>query len=134
LRIAYIPTFADAPVDPQIARSVAVTAEIFAAQGHRVVRLDNFVLAEPIGKIWPILSETGVAWLMDQHPGRDGEISDAIAAMAQRGRAHTARDYLPCFRPSLPWNRNSTRCSHASMAAAADNRRTAWRSASRIPR
>lgn len=94
LRIAYIPTFADAPVDPQIARSVAVAAGIFTAQGHRVVRLDNFVLAEPIGKIWPILSETGVAWLMDQHPGRDGEISDAIVAMARRGRAHTARDYL----------------------------------------
>ena len=40
LRIAYIPTFADAPVDPQIARSVAAAAEIFTAQGHRVVRLD----------------------------------------------------------------------------------------------
>jgi len=94
LRVAYIPTFADAPVDPQIARSVAAAAEIFTAQGHRVVRLDNFGLAEPIGKIWPMLSETGVAWLMDQYPWRGGQSGSAIAAIPQRGRTHTARDYL----------------------------------------
>jgi aspartyl-tRNA(Asn)/glutamyl-tRNA(Gln) amidotransferase subunit A len=94
LRVAYIPTFADAPVDPQIARSVAAAAAIFTTQGHQVARLDNFALAEPIGTIWPMLSETGVAWLMDQHLNRDGEVTSAIAAMAQRGRTHTARDYL----------------------------------------
>ncbi|MET0971480.1 MAG: amidase [Tardiphaga sp.] len=94
LRIAYIPTFANAPVDPQIARSVAMTAEAFAALGHDVQRLDHFALAEPIAAIWPVVAETGVAWLMDQHPGRDGDIGPAIAAMAQRGRTHSARDYL----------------------------------------
>ncbi len=94
LRIAYIPTFADAPVDPDIARSVAAAAATFARQSHAVEQLDNFTLAEPIGAIWPMLSETGVAWLMDQHPGRDGDIGPGVAAMAQRGRAHTARDYL----------------------------------------
>jgi aspartyl-tRNA(Asn)/glutamyl-tRNA(Gln) amidotransferase subunit A len=94
LRIAYIPTFAAAPVDPQIARSVALTAEAFAARGHRVERLDDFALAEPIAAIWPVVSETGVAWLMDRHPGRDGDIGASVAGMAARGRTHTARDYL----------------------------------------
>jgi aspartyl-tRNA(Asn)/glutamyl-tRNA(Gln) amidotransferase subunit A len=94
LRIAYIPTFADAPVDPQIARSVAMTAEAFAAQGHHVERLDNFILAEPIAAIWPVVAESGVAWLMDRHPGRDGDIGAVIAAMVQRGRTYNARDYL----------------------------------------
>jgi aspartyl-tRNA(Asn)/glutamyl-tRNA(Gln) amidotransferase subunit A len=98
LRIGYIPTFACAPVDPQIARSVAAMAEAFVGQGHQVERLDDFALAEPIAAIWPVVSETGVAWLMDQHPGRDGDIGPAIAGMAQRGRTHNARDYLNMLR------------------------------------
>lgn len=98
LRIAYIPTFARAPVDPQIARSVARIAETFAAQGHHVERLDAFALAEPIAAIWPVVSETGVAWLMDRHVGQDGDLGAAIATMAQRGRTHNARDYLNMLR------------------------------------
>jgi aspartyl-tRNA(Asn)/glutamyl-tRNA(Gln) amidotransferase subunit A len=94
LRIAYIPTFATAPVDPNIARSVAAVAERFAGLGHGVERLDHFALAEPINAVWPVVSETGVAWLMDQHAGRDAEIGPGVAGMAQRGRLHTARDYL----------------------------------------
>jgi aspartyl-tRNA(Asn)/glutamyl-tRNA(Gln) amidotransferase subunit A len=94
LRIAYIPTFSDAPVDPTIARSVAAAAKAFAEQGHHVERLDHFVLAEPIGAIWPTLSETGVAWLLDRYPDRDGDVGAGVAAMSERGRLHTARDYL----------------------------------------
>ncbi|MDB5600253.1 MAG: hypothetical protein JWN71_2297 [Xanthobacteraceae bacterium] len=94
LRIAYIPTFSNAPVDPQIADSVAAAAATFAGLGHRVERLDDFVLAEPINDIWPMVGETGVAWLLDQHPGRSNAIGAGIAAMADRGRTYTARDYL----------------------------------------
>ncbi len=93
-RIAYVPTFSDAPVDPTIARSVAAAAKTFAEQGHHVERLDHFALAEPISAIWPTLSETGVAWLMDRYPDRDGDVGAGVAAMSERGRLHTARDYL----------------------------------------
>lgn len=94
LRIAHIPRFGGAPVDPEVSASVAAAAEAAAGQGHAVKRLDDFTLVDVVNGLWPVVSETGVAWLVDGH--RDGAalVAPDIAAMAGRGRAHCAPAYL----------------------------------------
>jgi aspartyl-tRNA(Asn)/glutamyl-tRNA(Gln) amidotransferase subunit A len=94
LRIAHVPTFGDAPVDPQIAGSVAAAAQDLARRGHAVTRLDDFRLADPINAQWPVVAETGVAWLFDTHPRAATLAGPDIAAMAARGRGHAATAYL----------------------------------------
>jgi aspartyl-tRNA(Asn)/glutamyl-tRNA(Gln) amidotransferase subunit A len=100
LRIAHIPQFGTAPVDPEIRASVAEAAERFAALGHRVTRLDGFSLPETLGADFPVVAETGVAWLLDAVlkavPG--AEVVPAVAAMAERGRQRGAVEYLALLR------------------------------------
>jgi aspartyl-tRNA(Asn)/glutamyl-tRNA(Gln) amidotransferase subunit A len=93
-RILYIPTFSNAPVDPAIAASVAEVAAELARHGHHVEQADHFTLAEPIAGIWPVISQTGVAWLMAQHGERYHMIAPALAEMATNGKRYTATDYL----------------------------------------
>lgn len=93
-RILYIPTFSGAPVDREIAASVAEVAERQAAQGHSVQTIKEFDLAGPIAEIWPVLSQSGVAWLMSLHSDRDDLIGPSLADMARNGRRFTAADYL----------------------------------------
>ena len=93
-RIAFIPRFGDAPVDPGIADSVAKAAQQLASLGHDVERLDDFRLAEPVNAAWPVISETGVAWLLDAHAGTAHLAGPDVAAMAARGRVRTAASYL----------------------------------------
>ena len=91
LRILYIPVFDDAPVDPVIASAVAVVAEEFANQGHHVERAQRFDLAAPISEVWPVISQTGLAWLLSQHP--DADLGQAFTDMAGAGRGYSAIDY-----------------------------------------
>ena len=93
-RILYTPTFADAPVDPEIAASVAAAAIELERQGHHVEQLPRFDLAEPLGAIWPIISQTGVAWLLSRNSGWEEKVGPAIAAMAASGAKIPAVEYL----------------------------------------
>jgi aspartyl-tRNA(Asn)/glutamyl-tRNA(Gln) amidotransferase subunit A len=93
-RILYAPTFADAPVDPEIAASVFAVAVELEHQGHHVEQLTRFDLAEPLGAIWPIISQTGVAWLMAREAGWEAKVGPAIAAMAASGAQLSAVQYL----------------------------------------
>jgi aspartyl-tRNA(Asn)/glutamyl-tRNA(Gln) amidotransferase subunit A len=94
LRILHVATFEDAPVDPVIAQAVADTAALFRQAGHRVDYAARFDLAKPIGAIWPVISATGLAWLLSQHEGAEQKISPALADMARTGAAYSATDYL----------------------------------------
>jgi aspartyl-tRNA(Asn)/glutamyl-tRNA(Gln) amidotransferase subunit A len=93
-RILYAPTFSSAPVDREIAASVAEIAERLAEQGHSVEAAPDFDLAAPIAEIWPVISQSGLAWLMAQHGDRDDLIGPALAEMARNGRRYSAADYL----------------------------------------
>ncbi|MGD9920310.1 MAG: amidase [Pseudorhodoplanes sp.] len=93
-RILYVPTFSGAPVDRDIAAAVADVAAELARQGHSVETAGDFGLAAPIAEIWPVLSQSGVAWLMAQHGDRDDMIGPSLAEMARNGRRYSAADYL----------------------------------------
>jgi aspartyl-tRNA(Asn)/glutamyl-tRNA(Gln) amidotransferase subunit A len=93
-RVLFAPTFGDAPVDPEIAASVAAVAAELDAQGHRVTQTAHFDLADPIGDIWPVVSQTGVAWLLSHHADWKAKVGGAIAAMAETGAKLSAVQYL----------------------------------------
>jgi aspartyl-tRNA(Asn)/glutamyl-tRNA(Gln) amidotransferase subunit A len=94
LRILFVPTFATAPVDPDIAASVAEVAAGFARQGHHVETAQAFDAAEPIAAIWPVISQTGVAWLLARYKEQSSKVGPALAEMARTGAALPATDYL----------------------------------------
>ena len=93
-RILFVPTFSGAPVDREIASAVADIAAKLAGQGHDVETACDFDLAAPIAEIWPVISQSGLAWLMAQHADRDDLISPSLAEMARNGRRYSAADYL----------------------------------------
>ncbi len=92
LRIHYARTFSGAPVDPMIAAAVDDVAAELVRQGHSVDRTDSFDLAAPITDIWPVISQTGLAWLLSQHKDADSAINPMLADMARNGRAYSAAD------------------------------------------
>jgi aspartyl-tRNA(Asn)/glutamyl-tRNA(Gln) amidotransferase subunit A len=93
-RVLFAPTFGDTPVDPEVAAGVGAAAVELDRQGHRVTQQAYFDLADPIGDIWPVVSQTGVAWLLSRHPDWKGNVGGAIAAMAEAGEKLSAVQYL----------------------------------------
>ena len=94
VRIAYAPTFGEAPVDPLIRRTVDKTVEQLQSSGHVVTTIKPFNLAEPLDKIWPVISQTGVAWLLSQHTDWRDLVAPEIAEMAIAGAGLSAQDCL----------------------------------------
>ncbi|MDA9521926.1 hypothetical protein XI06_16815 [Bradyrhizobium sp. CCBAU 11434] len=94
LRIAYVPTFGDAPVDPIIRDVIERTIVQARALGLDVETVAPFTLADPLDAVWPVISQTGIAWLLERHPGWQGQVSPAIVEMEAAGRSLSARDYL----------------------------------------
>ena len=90
LRVLYVPTLDDAPVDPEIAASCRAAAQRLVALGHRV---DEGPLPLDLGLMthgWPVIGQIGLAWLFERHPPwRDGA-SAKYLAMAEAGAAQPA--------------------------------------------
>jgi aspartyl-tRNA(Asn)/glutamyl-tRNA(Gln) amidotransferase subunit A len=93
-RIAYVPTFGDAPVDPFIRETIDRAVARARSLGLAIETLPHFDLAEPLAQVWPVISQTGVAWLLTQHPGWEVEVAPAIAEMAVNGGKLKSLDYL----------------------------------------
>jgi aspartyl-tRNA(Asn)/glutamyl-tRNA(Gln) amidotransferase subunit A len=93
-RIAYAPTFDGAPVDPFIRDVIDRTVAEGRSCGLSIELISPFELAAPLGGIWPVISQTGVAWLMQRHSASKQQVAPAIAEMAVAGASYTARDYL----------------------------------------
>jgi len=94
LRILHARTFSRAPVDPDITLAVAEAADELKRQGHDVEQTESFDLAAPIADVWPIVSQTGLVWLLSQHKDAESRIAPALAEMARNGRSYSAADYL----------------------------------------
>ena len=93
-RIAYAPSFGGAPVDPFIRGAVDQTVDRMRAFVSDIELISPFDLAEPLGQIWPIISQTGVAWLLSQHRDWQDRVAPAIVEMEVAGRKYGAKDYL----------------------------------------
>jgi aspartyl-tRNA(Asn)/glutamyl-tRNA(Gln) amidotransferase subunit A len=93
-RIAYAPTFGGAPVDPFIRDALARTIAGMQKLGLDVEMLSPFDLADPLVQVWPIISQTGVAWLLANRSDWKDKVSPEIAEMEAAGDRHTAKDYL----------------------------------------
>ncbi len=93
-RIAYAPTFSGAPVDSLIRDVIERTIAEMRSLGLDVEMLASFDLADPLPKVWPVISQTGVAWLSASTPDWNEKVSPAIAEMKAAGDRLTARDYL----------------------------------------
>jgi aspartyl-tRNA(Asn)/glutamyl-tRNA(Gln) amidotransferase subunit A len=93
-RIGYAPGFEGAPVDPLIRSVVDRTIMQARSLGLDIELVSSFDLAAPLTRIWPIVSQTGVAWLMERHADWRSKVSPVIAEMATAGERYTARNYL----------------------------------------
>ncbi len=105
-RILFVPTFAGAPVDPEIASSVAEAAARLAALGHRVEDGAGFDLADPVNAAWPAIAQTGLAWLMRDRPERLAELGPDIRAMAESGARLAATEYFDALHAALKLREN----------------------------
>ena len=108
-RILFVPTFAGAPVDPEIAESVAEAARHLAELGHHVEDGAGFDLADAINAAWPVIAQTGLAWLMRRHPGRADELGPDIRAMAEAGAGLAAADYFDALHAAMALRGNLAR-------------------------
>ncbi len=87
LRVLYVERLGTAPLDPQIAASVAAGVVRLAALGHAVesgplpLDLDFFATA------WPQIGQIGLASLFDLHPDWAAQASPKYRDMAEQGRS-----------------------------------------------
>jgi aspartyl-tRNA(Asn)/glutamyl-tRNA(Gln) amidotransferase subunit A len=93
-RVAYAPSFGGGAVDPFIRDTLDRTVSEMRSFGIEVELISPFDLAEPLGQIWPVISQTGIAWLLSRHRDWENRVAPAIAEMAVAGQRYGARDYL----------------------------------------
>jgi aspartyl-tRNA(Asn)/glutamyl-tRNA(Gln) amidotransferase subunit A len=98
-RVLYVPRFAQHPVDPGIAELTAQAARQFSAMGHQVEEAGTFDLAEEVNALWPMLSNTGLAWMLDDaarfaefglQPGEPADLAQCMPAARDNRRAGAA--------------------------------------------
>jgi aspartyl-tRNA(Asn)/glutamyl-tRNA(Gln) amidotransferase subunit A len=95
LRVLYAPQFGHSPVDPEVAAATEQFASTLEAMGHDVTRQGVFFDLDNAGRIWHVISRSGVAWLADRDGGATGRMIGASArAMAEDGRKLTGADYI----------------------------------------
>lgn len=95
-RVLYVPRFGEAPLDPEIARSVDAAAralERFCAVETGPLPLD----LAPLNEFWPRFGAAGVAYVMARHPGKERLLGPRFQAMLELGRSVTAAEYLAGF-------------------------------------
>ncbi|MGE0313556.1 MAG: amidase [Lautropia sp.] len=85
LRIAYVPTIDDAPVDPQVAASCRRAVQRLAALGHEVREQPMPLDVSTIAGHWPTIGQVGLAWLFAAHPAWGAHASARYLEMAAAG-------------------------------------------------
>lgn len=94
LRILFVPRFEDAPVDPEIAASVAEAVAAIGSLGHRVMRGDVPFPPATLAQAFATVSQAGVAWLLKTSRKTPAGLTPAIREMAEQGAALTAAAYV----------------------------------------
>lgn len=86
LRVLYVPSFADAPVDPEIAASCGEFVQRLRTLGH-AVDIGELPLDVTRGTSgWPVVGQMGLAWLFEHHPVWQQGASSNCIATAEAGR------------------------------------------------
>lgn len=94
-RVLYIETFGGCAVDPEISAAVAEAAGHMEQLGHHIHHCSNFTKANSINEIvWPVVGQTGLAWLLQSFSGWESQINPALVEMAKAGKKLTATQYL----------------------------------------
>jgi aspartyl-tRNA(Asn)/glutamyl-tRNA(Gln) amidotransferase subunit A len=94
-RILFISQFGDSPVDPAVAATTERVAAMLAEEGHTIIRESVFFDLADAGRIWQVVSRSGVAWLAQRDGGRVGKLLGAAArAMAEDGQKFSGADYI----------------------------------------
>ncbi|HEV7718227.1 MAG TPA: amidase [Arsenicitalea sp.] len=94
LRIAYLPSIGDAPIDPQIAAAAEQFAAALATDGAQVERVESLFDLDEINAVWGTIAAMGVAWLLDKMPDRLSGLGGNALGMAETGRKRSAADYI----------------------------------------
>jgi aspartyl-tRNA(Asn)/glutamyl-tRNA(Gln) amidotransferase subunit A len=95
LKILYVPSFGESPVDPEVAAATKLVARMLGDEGHAVIQEEVFFDLEDAARIWHVVSRSGVAWLTGREGGKLGKLAGAsVQAMAQEGQKLTAADYI----------------------------------------
>lgn len=92
LRILYVERLGDAPLDPQVARSVGEAVDCLAALGHHVTRGPLPLNLDFYAEAWPQIGQIGLAQMFERHPEWEAQASQKYREMAGQGRT------LPAWR------------------------------------
>ena len=93
-RILYVPRFGASPVDAEVSAATAQVAAALAGAGHDVREADVFFDTEDAGRIWHVVSRSGVAWLASHTPHLLAWGGPPVQAMAEDGGKLSAADYF----------------------------------------
>ena len=93
-KILYVPRFGVSPVDAEIAASVATSAGVLADLRHIVDEGTVPFALDPLNQAWAVISQVGLAWLLQSHADWRGKLTAAIEDMAASGMARKATE---CF-------------------------------------
>ena len=101
-RIALLSALDDAPVDTDSADAAHAAWDTLGACGHHQALLgasQRAMLVQAITAInetaWPVLSQSGLAWLMATHfDGREAALSPALADMLEQGRRRSGAEMM----------------------------------------
>ncbi|WP_066265801.1 amidase [Hydrogenophaga palleronii] len=92
-RIAYWRHIAGSPVDADVLARCDDAAQRLRALGHAVEEADAPATIQAFNQqAWPVISTTGLAHVLRDHPRAAGELSPALAAMWSAGQAWRATD------------------------------------------
>jgi len=93
-RILFVPQFGDAPVDPEIAAAVGSAANRLLAIGHDVDTGPAPFDLSNVDKAWPVISQSGLAWLSSICSTFALEASKSMRELAMIGTRLSAADYV----------------------------------------
>jgi aspartyl-tRNA(Asn)/glutamyl-tRNA(Gln) amidotransferase subunit A len=93
-RIRLAPRFANSPVDNEVGESVAQAADNLRNLGHAVEEGEVPFDVGVLDRIWPVISQTGLAWLLQSKPDWRDRVSPALAAVASAGMNLSGTDYF----------------------------------------
>ncbi|MDF2467384.1 MAG: Amidase [Ramlibacter sp.] len=86
LRILYVERLGDAPLDPQVARSVGEAVSRLDALGHHVESGPLPLNLDFYAEAWPQVGQIGLAQMFERHPEWEAQASQKYRDMAEQGR------------------------------------------------